>query len=260
MSYIAGPTEEEVTNWHYRTNSPGFEIPNSLPWDSEQSVSCERAVYSESILLRSNSPDGCIQPSKPSINQSAPLLPGYDIYHYHEYLYPWQNDHDTSMNLPTSECIKVTHNSEENPSLIKSYNTTPPNYQTSLSDFPIGTGEITLEPASVQNPNFTPGSEHFCEGLYRKKAHSQIEKRYRENLKQRFLRLELVLHHRLGAQSNKGMPDKMPQRVKKAAILKHALDTILELQGEIESVKDKLRTLRETAFPDTCKFTLQNDC
>jgi hypothetical protein len=163
------------------------------------------------------------------------------------------------MNLPSSECIKITHNSEENASLVKSYNTSPPIDQTSLSDFPIVTEKITLESAGVQNPTFTPESGHYWEGMYRKKAHSLIEKRYRESLKQRFLRLEDVLHHRLGAQSDRGMPDKMPQREKKAAILKHALDTILELQKEVESMKEKLRTLRETAFPDTCKFTLQND-
>jgi hypothetical protein len=77
MSYIAGPTEEEVTGWHYLTNSPGFEIPNSLPWVSERSVSREHAIYSDSIPLRRSSPEACIEPSKPSINQSALLLPGY---------------------------------------------------------------------------------------------------------------------------------------------------------------------------------------
>jgi len=87
-----------------------------------------------------------------------------------------------------------------------------------------------------------------------------IEKQSRERLSLKFIQLEAVLSHRRHPQNNMGItPDKIPQRVRRGEILKHAHDDILELQAEVKLTKERLATLRETTFPDTCRFTLHDD-
>lgn len=90
-------------------------------------------------------------------------------------------------------------------------------------------------------------------------AHSITEKRYRDSIDLKFLRLEDVLTPNHGSQNNTDMtPHRMSKRMNRAAILEHAHDDILNLRAEIKSIKGKFESLREATFPDTYKFTLRD--
>jgi len=133
-------------------------------------------------------------------------------------------------------------------------------HQRSLSGCHINTEENPLNTQRLSDLNASRESEANNKKTRRKRAHSLIEKRSRENLNLKFLELEKTLTHRRSSSKTKNLtPDKTPQRMKRAAILDHAHNTILELEVEVQSLKQKIQTLREIAFPDTCKFTLHVD-
>lgn len=91
-----------------------------------------------------------------------------------------------------------------------------------------------------------------------KHAHALIEKRYREVIEQRFEQLDNVLrlHHR--HEMEQDMRRRMPKRSKRALILEYACRDIVDLQAEVNRLEEKLETLRQTAFPDTCKYTMHH--
>lgn len=86
------------------------------------------------------------------------------------------------------------------------------------------------------------------------------EKRYRDGIDLKFLRLENVLSPYHGFRNSMDMtPHKAPKRTNRAAILECAHDDILNLRAEINSIKAKFESLRKATFPDTYQFTLRED-
>lgn len=132
------------------------------------------------------------------------------------------------------------------------------NYAGHLMESHISTDPPESNPRGQQFPN-TPlemESESTSKATNRKRAHNQIEKRYREGLNSKFLQLEDVLRNR----HDHILPDQQSKRSKRAEVLEIAYDNILELQGEVRSLKKKLEILRKAALPsETWKFTLGDD-
>lgn len=131
-------------------------------------------------------------------------------------------------------------------------------HQVPLSNLPLET-ETTPQPGCFPNPTSSSVNESVDQGTSRKKAHCLVEKRYRKSLTLKFQQLEVVTSHRRGSQDMGIMPDKLPLRRKRAAILEDARCQLLELQAEVKALKERLGALVETVFPDTCKFVLPDD-
>ncbi len=118
----------------------------------------------------------------------------------------------------------------------------------------------TNTPPIQQNPDTPPELERSCSTLTarQKIAHSQSERRYRQNLDAMFSHLEDVVspcHVEDGSSSSR--PSKRVRRVK---LLGMASMRILELQKELQSTKKKLQILREVTVPrEALKFTLQDE-
>jgi hypothetical protein len=109
------------------------------------------------------------------------------------------------------------------------------------------------------NPTSGLENEFISVAAHRKRAHSTTEKRYRDSIDLKLLRLEDVLSPNHGSQNNTDMtPHKLYKGMNRAAILEHTHDDILNLRGEIKSIKGKFESLREVTFPDTYKFTLRD--
>ena len=85
-----------------------------------------------------------------------------------------------------------------------------------------------------------------------------IEKRYRDFVNQRFEQLQNVLRIPIHHGMEKEMRIKRPKRLKRAAILEYARRDIITLQAEVELLEEKLENLRQTAFPDTYKYTIRH--
>ncbi|KAJ6127707.1 hypothetical protein N7471_008924 [Penicillium samsonianum] len=135
-----------------------------------------------------------------------------------------------------------------------------PIHQQFLSDCHINTEKNLLKSQHLPRPYSSPESKAISEKARRKRAHNLIEKRSRENLNLKFLELEKVLSRHRGPGQNKDLtPDNTPKRKKRLAILDRAHNNILELEAEVQSLKQKIKTLRDIAFPETCRFTLPVD-
>ncbi|KAJ5364949.1 uncharacterized protein N7496_010662 [Penicillium cataractarum] len=125
----------------------------------------------------------------------------------------------------------------------------------SLSDsLAAGTENTISKLGAVPNPTSSPETETVDDGTRRKIAHGLTERRYRENVNLKFLQLEEVLddHHCSAGNSL----EKMNQRVKRTKILQEAHENILQLREEVKFLKENLRILVQTAFPDTYKYVL----
>lgn len=83
-----------------------------------------------------------------------------------------------------------------------------------------------------------------------------IEKRHRDSINCKFLRLKDVLSRSCGSENIGITPHKTSKQMNRAAILEEAHDEILNLRSEVESVNEAAKSLRDAIFPDTCKFTL----
>lgn len=95
----------------------------------------------------------------------------------------------------------------------------------------------------------------------RKQAHNLIERRSREIINQRFELLDNILRIQHHSEMEKDMKTKRPKhskRSKRAVILEYAYHDIVNLQAEVDRLEEKLETLRQTAFPDTCKYTMHH--
>jgi hypothetical protein len=169
--------------------------------------------------------------------------------------------------LSSSKHVKTNHHNEERLNYKGNVSFTTPDgmeqpiYQRSLSGCLINTEKSPSKTRRLPRLNSSPTSEVNSQKTRRKRAHSLIEKRSRENLNLKFLELEKALSHRRRGPSKCEDPTAKtnPQRMKRVAILDHARNDILELEAEVQSLSQKIQTMREIAFPDTCKFTLHVD-
>jgi hypothetical protein len=153
--------------------------------------------------------------------------------------------------------IDVNNIERDNPSR-KSHIMEKENYQTRPSKPSSSTERTTSQSGCPPNPTSGPENESVSVATRRGRAHNITEKRYRDSIDLKFLRLEDVLTPTHGSQNNAGMtPHKMSKRMNRAAILENAHDVILNLRAEIKSTEGKFESLREATFPDTYKFTLR---
>jgi hypothetical protein len=88
-------------------------------------------------------------------------------------------------------------------------------------------------------------------------AHSQSEKRYRQNLDAKFLQLGDVVDQCHDEKTKPG--SRASKRLQRVKTLEMARLHILELQEEVTSLKRKLRVLREATMPETCRFTIDDE-
>jgi hypothetical protein len=88
-------------------------------------------------------------------------------------------------------------------------------------------------------------------------AHSQSERRYRQNLDAKFLQLEDVVNQSHNEKTKPG--SRTSKRSQRVQLLEMARLHILELQKEVTSLKRKLHVLREATMPETCRFTIEDE-
>ena len=133
-----------------------------------------------------------------------------------------------------------------------------PFYQARPSNPSSGAERTSSQSECLPNPTSGLENESISVATRRGRAHNTAEKRYRDSIDLKFLRLEDVLTPNHGSQNNTDMtPHKMSKRMNRAAILENAYDVILNLRAEIKSTEGKFESLREATFPDTYKFTLR---
>ncbi|KAJ6092369.1 hypothetical protein N7467_004338 [Penicillium canescens] len=249
MAFIAKPLEERVTCWPTLPNVAAFEslpYPASSSWDSQSLVFPMDGLSIDNTALRDLSQETWNQPSISSADGSA--LSAADC--------GFQ-----TMNFPPAALVNPEDPNfgHKSTSPIQSGGMTQPIYRACSSPTFAKSDMTSFQSESFPNLRSSPEDEPTCQATRRKRAHNVTEKRYRESLNLNFLQLENVLSHRRPKGYMGMSTDKRPERVKRVAILAHARDDILELRAEVKSLKESLSTLREAAFPNTCKFTLHDD-